>query len=328
MAFVFDAALRESLRDRRGRLEVALRETGTHPDLVRLLREVDSALDRLDHGTFGLCDECHDPIEAERLLVDPFLTTCLDHLSAAEQRALEHDLGLAAQVQGALLPRDDVRVPGFEVAFHSDPAGAVSGDYFDLIRPAAGREDTLILLGDVAGKGLAAAMLGSRLHAIFRSLAGIGLTVDELIGRANAIFCGNILSAHYATLVCVAASPAGRVTWGNAGHLPVQVRTSGTVREMGRTGLPLGVFCSTPYEIESFQLARGDTLLLYSDGLTEARDRGNDEYGIARVRGLLERHRASDANALVAAIIEDLRTFREGAPHTDDVTVLAARYVG
>ena len=328
MALVFDVALRESLRDRRRRLEDALRDTGTRPELVRLLREVDSALDRIDHGTFGLCEECHDPIESERLLVDPFLRTCLDHLSAQEQRALEHDLGLAAQVQGALLPRGDVRIPGFDVAFHSDPAGAVSGDYFDLIRPAPGRDETLLLLGDVAGKGLAAAMLGSRLHAIFRSLAGIALSVDELVGRANAIFCGNILSAHYATLVCVAADAFGRVTWSNAGHLPVLAATSDTVRELGRTGLPLGVFCSTPYAVERLDLARGDTLLFYSDGLTEARDRDNEEYGITRVRRLLDEHRRSDAHALVAACVDDLRTFREGAPHTDDVTILAARYMG
>jgi len=328
MALAFDAALRESLRDRRRRLEVALLESGTRPELVRLLREVDGALDRLDHGSFGLCDACHDPIEPERLLVDPFLRTCLDHLSPAEQRALEHDLGLAAQVQDALLPRPESQVPGFDVAFHSDPAGAVSGDYFDLIRPAPGRHETLFLLGDVAGKGVAAAMLGSRLHAIFRSLAGVGLPVDELIGRANAIFCGNILSAHYATLVCVAADTEGRVTWGNAGHLPVLAAMGGTVRELGRTGLPLGLFCATAYTSERLQLARGDTLLFYTDGLSEARNRANDDYGMERIQRLLERHRRADARAVVTACVEDLRTFREGAPHTDDVTLLAARYVG
>ena len=328
MALVFDAALRESLRDRRRRLEGALQETGTRPELVRLLREVDGALDRLDRGTFGLCDACHDPIETERLIVDPFLRTCLDHLSAEEQRALEHDLGLAAQVQGALLPRDDVRVPGFDVAFHSDPAGAVSGDYFDLIRPTAGRDGTLLLLGDVSGKGVAAAMLGSRLHAIFRSLSGIGLAVDELVGRANAIFCGNILSAHYATLVCVEADDRGRVSWSNAGHLPVLASCASGVRELGRTGLPLGLFCGTPYGKDGAQLARGDTLLFYTDGLTEARNRANDEFGVERVARLLEAHRGADARAVVAACVEELRAYREAAPHTDDVTILAARYVG
>ncbi len=328
MAVAFDAALRESLRDRRRRLEVALRDTGTRPELVRLLREVDGALDRLDRGAFGLCDTCHDPIETERLVVDPFLRTCLDHLSADEQRALEHDLGLAAQVQGALLPRADARVPGFDVAFHSDPAGAVSGDYFDMIRPAAGHDGTLFLLGDVSGKGVAAAMLVSRLHAIFRSLAGIDLSVGELVGRANAIFCGNILSAHYATLVCVEADQQGHVRWSNAGHLPVLAAGSGGVRELGRTGLPLGLFCSTDYTADGTQLTRGDTLLFYTDGLTEARNRGNEEYGVARVRSLLEQHRGGDARAIVAACVEDLRGFREAAPHTDDVTVLAVRYVG
>jgi len=328
MTMVFDVALREALRDRRRRLKVALQESGTRTELVRLVRDVDGALDRLDRGTFGLCDSCHDPIEVERLLVDPFLCTCLDHLSPNEQRALEHDLGLAAQVQGALLPRPDVVIPGFDIAFHSDPAGAVSGDYFDLIPPGPGRREALLVLGDVVGKGLAAAMLGSRLHAIFRSLAAIGLPVGELVGRANAIFCGNILSAHYSTVVCVEADAQGRVAFSNAGHLPVLAAVAGAVRELGRTGLPLGLFCSTGYATGSLQLERGDTLLFYTDGLSEARDRANLEYGPERVQRLLEQHRKSDAHALVDALIEDLRTFREGAPHTDDVTILAARYVG
>ncbi len=328
MAAVLDRAFREALGDRRRRLETALHEHGTRPDLVRLLHDVDGALERLDRGTFGLCEACHDPIETDRLLVDPFLRTCLDHLSPDEQCALEHDLGLAAQVQSALVPRRDAKAPGFEFAFHSDPAGAVSGDYFDVIRPDPRRDASLFVLGDVAGKGLAAAMLGSRLHAIFRALAGIGLPLDQLVARANAIFCGHILAAHYATVVCVEADASGRVAVCSAGHLPILAATGGTVRELGRTGLPLGLFCSTAYTIASLQLERGDTLLLYTDGLSEARDRAGEEYGTERVRQLLDTQRGADPPSLVAACADALRSFREGAPRTDDVTILAARYVG
>ncbi len=137
--------------------------TSTHvadDSLRHLLSSVDEALSRLQHGTFGICEECHETIEADRLLCDPLLRFCIDHLSQAEQRALEADLTLAAKIQRALLPRTDWGVDGWQARYHYQPAGLVSGDYCDLIEEDGG---FLFLLGDVSGKGVAASMLMSHL---------------------------------------------------------------------------------------------------------------------------------------------------------------------
>src|SRR6266567_2405187 len=146
---------------------------------------------RLERGTFGLCETCHDTIEAERLLADPLMRFCLDHLTQDEQRALESDLSLAARIQRRLLPEPGVELAGWEVRYHYQPAGMVSGDYCDLLQTNNG---LLFLLGDVSGKGVAASMLMSHLHATFRSLAEAGLPLERMVEDANRIFCESTLA--------------------------------------------------------------------------------------------------------------------------------------
>ena len=116
MASVNETLLRPQLLDRRQRLERALAVAPGEAELSSLLASVDAALARLDDGSYGLCRTCHDPVEPERLLADPLLEFCLDHLSAAEQRALEQDLDRAARIQRGLLPDAHLVVPGWQVA--------------------------------------------------------------------------------------------------------------------------------------------------------------------------------------------------------------------
>src|SRR5713101_5185284 len=146
--------LRSELEQRRERLHSALHSSAGDSSLSQLLTDVDAALDRFASGTYGLCQTCHDPIEPDRLLADPLVQFCLDHLTREEQRALENDLTLASRIQRALLPRVDFS-PGWEVRYHYQPAGLVSGDYCDLLETPDG---LLFLLGDVSGKGVAASM--------------------------------------------------------------------------------------------------------------------------------------------------------------------------
>ena len=178
--------LRSELEQRRERLHAALHSPAADASLSQLLAAVDAALSRIDQGTFGLCEECHDSIEAERLLTDPLVRFCLDHLTSAEQRALESDLSLAARIQRALLPKLGLAPLGWGVRYHYQPAGMVSGDYCDLLETEGG---LLFMIGDVSGKGVAASMLMSHLHATFRSLAEAGLPLDHLVEGSNLIFC-------------------------------------------------------------------------------------------------------------------------------------------
>jgi len=149
--------LRETLLDRRQKLDAAAAVRGAAPNLDRLIAEVDAALARIESGSYGLCETCHDPIETDRLLADPLLRFCLDHLTPREQRALEQDLELAARIQRELLPPVPFRVGRWKAAYTYEPAGQVSGDYCDLI--SAGNGDVHFIVGDVSGKGVAAVMV-------------------------------------------------------------------------------------------------------------------------------------------------------------------------
>src|SRR5579859_2682951 len=148
--------LRGQLEKRRERLARAISVSPTDSTLAGLTLLVDEALARMDAGTYGICDNCHEPVESERLLIDPFVRLCLDHLSVEERRALESDLELAAKVQRALLPATDVAAAGWLAHYQYLPLRTVSGDYVDLIFPESEPTSLIFALGDVSGKGVAA----------------------------------------------------------------------------------------------------------------------------------------------------------------------------
>jgi len=313
--------LHNQLEERKRRLEMAVAFEPRNSDLGSLLREVDSALDRMADGTYGLCLECHESVEQERLLADPLVRYCLDHLTQPERTALQRDLDLACKVQRNLLPQNGLSVGGWETSYHFAPVGAVSGDYCDLI-PCDGQ--LLFLLGDVSGKGVAASMMMAQLHALFRSLAGMSLPLDQIVAHVNRILCESALAGQYATLVCGLAKPNGEVEIHNAGHCPVIVAGRGGVFPLESTGLPLGMFVEAKSSATCVQLESGDTLFLYTDGLSEASNEC-DEYGTDRIMTLVRQQAARQPAELIAACIEDLRTFVNGVQRFDDMTVLAVR---
>ena len=318
-----DDILRHQLHDRRERLQAAIPLTPDPAPLVSLLQEVDDALERMKQGTYGLCVICHDPVEEQRLLVDPLLRNCLDHLTAEQQRALEQDLELAWRLQRELLPRADLDLAAWEVGYHYEPVGPVSGDYCDVIPLPDGA--MFFALGDVSGKGIASSMMMSHLHAIFRSLGGLGLPLDEMVGRANRVFCESTVPAFFATLVCGRAARSGEVEMCNAGHLPALWVREHEVTRLEAGGLPLGLFCNSTYSVQEVRVGHGDLLFLFTDGLSEARNPIAGEYGLDRIAALATAHRLDAPRALVGAYVDDLARFLGGAPRTDDLAVLAMR---
>jgi len=316
---------REQLRDRRRRLETAV-SAAPEPDhsLRRLLGEVDSALERIESGTFGLCDACHDPIEPERLMADPLVRVCLDHLTDSERRELERDLELAARIQNGLLPKNDLRSGGWELNYHYEAAGPVSGDYCDVLTPD-GEAGLLFLVGDVSGKGVAASLLMSQLHAIVRTLAGTGAPLPQVMEQANRVFCENTPSSHYATLVCGTALESGEMEIANAGHCrPLLVRP-GNTQMLEPAGLPIGLFCNSEYPTQRIRVALGESLLLHTDGLVEARNMAGLEYGTDRLSALAAGLCPRSARELTAAVVADVRSFARGMPRQDDLTVVTIR---
>jgi sigma-B regulation protein RsbU (phosphoserine phosphatase) len=323
MATAEQTYLRSELERRYQRLQSALQSPSADTSLRSLLGEVDAALALMDAGTYGICKECHDPIEKDRLLSDPLVQVCLDHLTREDQRALENDLTLAARIQQALLPPADFATAGWQVRYHYAPASMVSGDYCDLLELNGG---LLFLLGDVSGKGVAASMLMSHLHATFRSLADANLSLDRMVEAANRIFCESTMAGQFVTLVVGRASRDGSVEFVSAGHLPLlHLGTVGSVEPcaQGATGVPLGMFATARFPVARLTLAPGEALLIYTDGLTEARNSAGEEYGLHRVKTVAGRRRTAAPGSLISECLLDLRDFTAGAKQIDDLTLLA-----
>jgi sigma-B regulation protein RsbU (phosphoserine phosphatase) len=315
--------LRETLLDRRRKLDVATAMQGGAPNLDRLIGEVDAALARMENGSYGLCDTCHDPIETDRLLADPLLRFCLDHLTPHQQRALEQDLELAARIQRELLPQLPFRVHRWEAAYKYEPAGPVSGDYCDLISSANG--DVHFIVGDVSGKGVAAAMLMAHLHAMFRTLISLDLPLADIMERASRLFCESTLPTHYATLVCGRARASGEVEVCNAGHVPPVVVKDDEVQIIAAGGLPLGMFCEERFSTSRLRLSNDDVIVLCSDGVTETENAGGIDYGHQRVIDQVRGARDPHPDVVVGRCLDDLHGFRGGGPQRDDITLMLLR---
>jgi sigma-B regulation protein RsbU (phosphoserine phosphatase) len=324
-----EPALREGLLLRRQRLHAAT-HAGERPDdeIVALLGEVDAALSRMDSGTFGICEQCHDPVEEDRLAADPLARYCLECLTTDQRRALEDDLERAAAVQAALLPPREVDLPGWEIRYHYEPAGVVSGDFCDVV-PGDGRgAEAWFLLGDVSGKGVSASLLMSNLQAIFRGLIGSGAAPAEMMSAAGRMFCENTLSSHYATALCGRAMSGGSIEIVNAGHCPPLLLRDGRVGEVEGGGLPLGLFCSVGYRETRLSLEPGDLLLLFTDGLTEGRGPDGDEYGVKRLSEQVARQWCTGAAELTRRCVEGLAAFRDGGSSHDDLTLMTVKRTG
>jgi phosphoserine phosphatase RsbU/P len=311
------------LRVRRGKLESALAEMGRPATLIQLLDEVDGALERIERGVYGICESCHEPIEADRIAADPLLRFCIEHLDAKQREALQEDIALASRVQRGLLPPNDVTRNGWEFCYYYLPAGPVGGDHCDLIFQG---EDVVFLLGDASGKGVASSLLASHLHAVFRSLFAETVPLAQTMRRANRVFCESTLTSHFATVVCGRASPGGELEVASAGHCPALRMQRGEVNLLDATGLPLGLFCSSEFTAHRLRLERGDSLLLYSDGLTEAHSADAEEYGINRLQSVAAAAaEAGSSRGFVGAVLADWNRFRGKTPPADDLTVMVAR---
>ncbi|MGO9565317.1 MAG: SpoIIE family protein phosphatase [Candidatus Korobacteraceae bacterium] len=316
-------SVREQLLAGRARLTEVVGESESER-MLHMLEEVDSALHRIDHGNFGVCEICQGTVEEDVMRDNPLARVCLDCLTPKQQRALEYDLELAAQIQKGLLPPCDVAFAGWDVSYHYQPAGVVGGDYCDLIAGLDG--ELYFVLADVSGKGVAAAMLSSNLRAVFRSLITVGLPTAELMNRANRLFRQNALPTQYATLVCGKATRDGEIEIVNAGHLPALLATERGITLLESTSQPLGIFDDQKFISAKARLHSGDTLVLYTDGVSETENDGGDEYGIDRLQKVIGEHRGGCTEKLIDACKQQLDQFRGRRERFDDETFLAIQY--
>ncbi|HJO03439.1 MAG TPA: PP2C family protein-serine/threonine phosphatase [Acidobacteriota bacterium] len=319
MATLIEASAHETLLDRRRRLRHVANSVGAAPDLARLITEVDAALERVDHGTHGLCVVCDESMVSE-LERHPMGRYCLCDLSERQTRALENDLETAWSIQAGLLPPQDVSAGGWTSHFRYFPDGPVSGDVVDLV---TGTDDSLyFLLGDVAGKGVSAALLMAHLGAHFRRLAEEQLPIADIARQLSDKLAERTGPARYVTLATGVAWPDGRVHLANAGHLPPLLTRRGAVERLDATGIPAGLFQGSDYGVHERTLTAGESIVLYTDGLVESTDPEGDEYGIARLSCELESWADQTPDALASTALSSAAAFREGAPAGDDQTLL------
>jgi sigma-B regulation protein RsbU (phosphoserine phosphatase) len=215
----------------------------------------------------------------------------------------------ARRIQRKLLPASMPELDGWEIASSWQPAAGVGGDCFDAIR--FGDTRVAVSIADVVGKGIPAALLMSNLQAAVRAFATDSVRPDELCHQVNRILCGNIAEGRFISFFyCVVDSAIGSLTYANAGHYPpVLVRADGSVERLTAGGPVLGVFADGTYEHGTVQVSSGDRLVLFTDGITEARRADDEEFGEARVIELAVAHRACSAPVLQAHLAEALEAF-------------------
>lgn len=236
---------------------------------------------------------------------------------ADEQRELDE----ARRIQRRLLPATLPQIDGWEVAWSWQPAAGVGGDCFDAL--AFSRTRLALSIADVVGKGIPAALLMSNLQAAVRAFATEAARPDELCQQVNRILCGNIAEGRFISFFyCVIDSDLGVLTYANAGHyLPILIRADGAVERLDRGGAVLGVFPDTMYEQGQTALAAGDRLILFTDGITEARSAADEEFGESRLIDFASANRTCSAPALQARLADAVATFA-GGTFQDDATLI------
>jgi len=274
------------------------------------------------------CEVCNGELDEELLRVGPLKKVCLECLSEDERTALEHDLDVAAQIQARLLPERNFSFGRWQIHYHYEPLGIVSGDHIDLIRPGRTGKDLHFLFGDVAGKGVAASILMANLQALFRSLVSQEMALVEIMERANSLFFDSTAANSYATLVAGRLDGEGRLEFSNAGHNPPFLFRDACVSSLAAKALPFGLKADTHYETETLALEPQDFVFLYTDGVSEANDETGEEYGSDRVERSLNSLRGQAASDVVRSALEHLHAFQAGSPAVDDVSAMAVRWRG
>jgi serine phosphatase RsbU (regulator of sigma subunit) len=228
----------------------------------------------------------------------------------------------AREIQQALMPKELPRIERCQLAATCMPARTVGGDYYDAIRLADAR--VAIVIGDVSGKGMPAALLMSNLQAIVRAFAPAGLAPNELCARANQLIAANVAPGRYITFFyAVIDTERMHLDYCNAGHNPPMLHhRGGTTETLSEGGPVLGVLPNATYACGSAELKPGDVLALYTDGITEAVDAKDEEFGEERLKALLT-VQTSNAQECRDAIVTAVSGFSNGVFH-DDVTVLVA----
>ena len=293
------------------------------------LHVIETSLEKIDDHTLGVCVVCHGYVDAQLLEMDYTAAVCLDHYSEDERRRLESELELSQIVQRALLPQRMPQIRGVELAAFSRPSEIIGGDYFDFFQFRDGTHG--LVIADVSGHGVSAGMLMSSLQMAIRTMAPETDSPAEVLERINRFYIHNIHFTTFVTVFLARFDPVTRtLTYVNAGHNPpaVRRRVNADIIWLKPTAPAIGLAEDFHARMESIGFLEGDSLLLYTDGVTEVMNISNEEFGQKRLAELVQQHAERPASDLLQAVLQALSVFGNNRPLVDDVTMVALKISG
>jgi phosphoserine phosphatase RsbU/P len=282
---------------------------------------------RLDDRTIGrlVCDvgTPADLAALVRCSLELAVTGARDHAARAREA---QELVIGRQIQRSLLPRRFPEVQGWRFAADYEPAREVGGDLYDVFRLRRADDAVVLLIADVTGKGVPAALLMADAKALLHSAADNAPGPADALARVNRILVLERRTSRFVTAsLAEVDAGSGEVRLASAGHeAPLVVRTDGSVEAVAVSGPVLGAFAEVLHAEGSFRVRPGEAVVFYTDGITEARNPGGAFYGEDRLRQLLSGLAGASADDVRRAVVEDVREFRDGAEAYDDLTILVA----
>jgi sigma-B regulation protein RsbU (phosphoserine phosphatase) len=293
------------------------------------LHVIETSLEKIEDNTLGVCVICHGYVDTQLLEMDYTAAVCLDHYSDEERRRLESELELSQVVQRALLPQRVPNIKGVELAAFSRPSEIIGGDYFDFFKFRDGTHG--LVIADVSGHGVSAAMLMSSLQMALRTMAPDTDSPAEILERINRFYIHNIHFTTFVTVFLARFDPNTlTLTYINAGHNPpaVRRRKDSTIIWLKPTAPAIGLAEEFHPTMESIAFSEGDSLLLYTDGVTEVMNISNEEFGQERLAELVHQNAERPAPDLLQAVRQALSAFGGNRPLVDDVTMVALKISG
>ena len=252
-------------------------------------------------------------------------------LELADRVVMKRDLEIAKDIQAWLLPGAPLQIPAYQIAYATRPANTVAGDYYDVILrpgrvPSEGR--ILFVVADVAGKSIPAAMLMATFQASLRTLSSNGEPLAELVAGVNRYSCSNTMGGvRFTTAFFAELDPVtGDVAYVNAGHnVPILRKASGELERLEAGGIPVGIFEGAAYQVGTTRLGNGDWLVIFTDGVVEAVNTRNVEYGEPALIRLVDRESGSTPAELLRSLMAGLDQFVGNTPQHDDITCLLVK---
>ncbi len=295
-----------------------------------LIGEIRAALERIESESYAKCTVCDGELDRFQLEAQPEAAICIACLDDRERNLLDNDLNMAVKMQRALLPSQVPDIEGFAAAARWMPAMVVGGDYYDFLPCGSADQLSRVIIADAMGHGVSAGLLMSNLQGALRVLSLEIHSPADLVSRLNHWLCRNVAATKFVSLVslCLERTAAGDtlLTYANAGHCPpILARSNGSIERLDITGGVLGVHEQFAYGEHNTFLKSGDLVVLYTDGVTEARNSDGEQFEDGRLIDFIHTHRRDGIETILDNLQQEIARFAGSSNRNDDLTLIGLR---